>query len=219
MKECCHDSIMCVSSVDLFNHLSQEDLKIINSLIKHRNYKKGETIFSPDDNSNLLVVESGKMKVYQLSKNGNEQLLRIVENGNYEGENQLFGVENENRYGKALDDTNLCIINQDDFKKILIQHPKIALKMLEDNAKKLQELEQQTYFLTTEKVEERLNTYLINLSKLNNSQKFKLPLMMKELAEFLGTTPETLSRKFKKIEDEGLIYRKNNMITLLKYDE
>ena len=68
------------------------------------------------------------------------------------------------------------------------------------------------------KVEERLATYLINLSKSQNSLTFKLPLLMKELAAFLGTTPETLSRKFKLLEDERYLSRNNRIITIINKD-
>lgn len=42
------------------------------------------------------------MKVFQLSTNGDEQLLRVVEPGGYEGENQLFGIKNESLLVKLL---------------------------------------------------------------------------------------------------------------------
>lgn len=209
---------LCVTLVPLFNHLDLDDQKKINEIAEHVIVDKGETIFSPYSDSKLIIVAKGNMKVYQLSSNGKEQLLRVVEPGGYEGENQLFGAKNDFLFGEALEKTELCVLRQEDFQNILLEHPQISLKLLEINAQKSVSAEQQAQFLMMEKVEERLATYLINLSKSQNSLTFKLPLLMKELAAFLGTTPETLSRKFKLLEDERYLSRNNRIITIINED-
>ena len=43
-----------------------------------------------------------------------------------------------------------------------------------------------------------------------------LPMSMKELAAFLSTTPETLSRRMKSLEEQGFLKRRGRQITLLK---
>lgn len=90
-----HQEHLCVSLVPLFNHLELADQKKIHALIKHRIVDKGEQVFTPDGEEQLVIVARGNIKVYQLSSNGKEQLLRVVAPGGYEGENQLFGVRNE----------------------------------------------------------------------------------------------------------------------------
>ena len=198
---------LCVSLVPLFNHLSIENQKKINEIAQHIIVEKGATIFSPYSDSELIIVARGNMKVYQLSSNGKEQLLRIVEPGGYEGENQLFGAKNEVLYGEALEQTEICVIRQAEFQQILLEHPQLSLKLLEINAKKSVSAEQQAQFLMMEKIEERLATYLLNLSKSCDSLTVKLPMLMKELSAFLGTTPETLSRKLKFLEERKYIKR------------
>lgn len=206
---------LCVTRVPLFNHLDIEDQKKINELAQHIIVDKGETIFSPYSDSELIIVSKGNMKVFQLSSNGKEQLLRIVEPGGYENENQLFGAKNETLFGEALERTELCVLKQDDFKELLLEHPQLSLKLLEINATKAVFSEHQAQFLVMEKIEERLAMYLLNLSKSQGSNKFRLPMLMKELSAFLGTTPETLSRKFKELETRAYISRKNRDISII----
>ncbi|MBU3194405.1 Crp/Fnr family transcriptional regulator [Clostridium algidicarnis] len=210
---------LCVSLVPLFNHLNIEDQKKINELVTHHLVEKGELVFSPDEEAQLIIVARGNMKVYQLSVTGKEQLLRVVEPGGYEGENQLFGADNNTLFGEALEQTEVCVLRQSDFQKLLLKYPQITLKLLEINAEKSLKLEQQTQFLVMEKVEERLATYLINLSKVKEENCVVLPMKMKELAAFLGTTPETLSRKFKLLEKEGLIKRDKKTIIVLDHNK
>ncbi|MBU3204542.1 Crp/Fnr family transcriptional regulator [Clostridium algidicarnis] len=210
---------LCVSLVPLFNHLNIEDQKKINELVTHHLVEKGELVFSPYEEAQLIIVARGNMKVYQLSVTGKEQLLRVVEPGGYEGENQLFGADNNTLFGEALEQTEVCVLRQSDFQKLLLKYPQITLKLLEINAEKSLKLEQQTQFLVMEKVEERLATYLINLSKVKKENCVVLPMKMKELAAFLGTTPETLSRKFKLLEKEGLIKRDKKTIIVLDHNK
>lgn len=84
--------------------------------------------------------------------------------------------------------------------------------------KKNAKVEEQTQFLTMEKIEERLATYLLDLAKAEESSQVKIPMKIKELAAFLGTTPETLSRKLKSLERAQLIKREKQTIQLLDYE-
>lgn len=213
-----HDHL-CVSLVPLFNHLDLEDQKKINNLMIHEIVEKKTQVIDPYKESQLLIVAKGNLKVYQLSSNGKEQLLRIVEPGGYEGENELFGVKNDEVFAESLEKTELCILKQSDFKQLLIQYPELSLKLLEINAEKSLKMERQTQFLVMEKIEERLATYLLNLSKVQASNQIEIPMKMKELAAFLGTTPETLSRKFKYLEEESIIKRNRNNVHILNVDE
>lgn len=209
---------LCVTLVPLFNHLELDEQKKINQLVTHRFAEKGEQIFTPESDAQLIIVARGALKVYQLSASGKEQLLRVVEPGGYEGENQLFGAVNEVIFGEALEKTEICILKKSDFTELLLKYPQITLKLLEINADKSLTLEQQTQFLMMEKVEERLATYLLNLGKATRKDQVHLPMKMKELAAFLGTTPETLSRKFKLLEEANLIIREKKEVALIDWD-
>lgn len=209
---------LCISLVPLFNHLDVEDQQKVNSLTHHRMVAKGEQVFSPEGEDQLVIVARGTLKVYQLSASGKEQLLRIVEPGGYEGENQLFGAANTASFGEALVPSEVCVLRQIDFTKLLEDYPQIALKLLQINAEKSLRTEQQAQFLSMEKVEERLAAYLLDLSLVADSGEITLPMKMKELATFLGTTPETLSRKFKLLEAQHLILRDKKQIMILDKD-
>ena len=80
-------------------------------------------------------------------------------------------------------------------------------------------VEQQARFLMMEKVDERIATYLLDLAKVAESDQVVLPMKMKELALFLGTTPETLSRKLKRFEEKLWIRRNKRTVWLLDQDQ
>ena len=209
---------LCVTVVPLFNHLSLEEQRLINQVAFHNVFEKGEQIITPDSEDCLAIVARGSMKVYQLSSNGKEQLLRIVEPGGYEGENRLFGANSHHLFAEALQQTDICMIRRTDFQALLQQLPPLGRKLLMFSAKKMTILEQQSQFLMMERVEERLATYLMNLAKAEGGPHLTLPMRKKELATFLGTTPETLSRKFKLLAEKNYLTINRQQVTLLDID-
>ena len=205
----------CVSHVPLFNRLPEGEQDRIESLVHRRNFRKGETIYSPGDEPVLIIVATGKLKVYQLSDSGREQLLRLVGPGEYVGQNALFGAVNGNVYVDALEDTLTCTLRQSDFKNLLLKEPTLAIRILEINARIAADLEKQSRFLLMEDVETRLATYLLDLSRSGDQESFTVSMKWKDLAAYLGTTAETLSRKLKKLEDDGIIRRKGRKVDIL----
>ncbi|KRM19619.1 crp fnr family transcriptional regulator [Ligilactobacillus hayakitensis DSM 18933 = JCM 14209] len=208
---------ICVTLVPLFNHLSEDEQIKINRLAQHKQFKKNEIVFRPGD-ENLDIVAFGSMKVFQLSTNGDEQLLRVVEPGGYEGENQLFGIKNESLFGKTLETTEICRLSKQDFDQIMLRNPQIALKLFELSAQKMIQVEKQAHILSMERVEQRLANYLLDLSKVANDYRFSLPMKMIDIARYIGTTPETLSRKFRFLEDNKLIKRSGRRIIIIDED-
>jgi cAMP-binding proteins - catabolite gene activator and regulatory subunit of cAMP-dependent protein kinases len=71
--------------------------------------------------------------------------------------------------------------------------------------KRIVKLEQQNTEVTTYSVESRLANYLLETSAGLKSEAFTLPLKKKDIATYLGTTPETISRKLSTLEKQGLI--------------
>lgn len=207
----------CVSLVPLFADLPEKDQLKINSLAIHRHYQKGETIFQPGDEK-LQIVARGNMKVYQLTSSGREQLLRVAQPGDYEGEKQLFGLENDSFFGEAMENTEICSLSKADFNRVLLENPQLSLKLLELSTQKLLATERQTQFLAMERVEERLASYLLDLAKVAGSDQVQLSMKMKDIAFYLGTTPETLSRKFKLLEKMGYVKRTGKQVKILDED-
>ena len=101
----------------------------------------------------------------------------------------------------------------------MLRNPQIALKLFELSAQKMIQVEKQAQILSMERVEERLSNYLLDLSKVANDYQFSLPMKMIDIARYIGTTPETLSRKFKYLENNGYIERSGRKISILDGDE
>lgn len=84
-----HEKEILFRKVPIFRHLDEESLKKIDAILTHRNFDKGENIFAPTNQIGMFVIEKGKVKEYQLTNSGKEQLLRILQSGDVVGQNTL----------------------------------------------------------------------------------------------------------------------------------
>lgn len=209
----------CAEQVPIFRHLDEESLEKNDAILTHRKFDKGENIFSPINQIGMFVIEKGKVKEYQLTNSGKEQLLRVLQAGDVVGQNTLFSDEIQETYVDALEKTSICLIKKDDFKKIMLENPIIAINLLKEFSNKLVETEKQSLSNAYEDVNTRIASYLLNIYHSSNKEEFNLDLSSKELANYLATTPETISRKLKEFEDLGYIEKNNRKIKILNLEK
>ena len=205
---------LCVRLVPLFNTLSQENQIEIEDLVRKKTYQKGELVVNPSLDDNLIIVAYGGAKLYNLDENGHENITQILHTGDYAGEDWLFGKKNSNTYVEATENSKICLLNRKDFLNLLEDQSMLSIKLLEQSMTKMQSMQRQIDLLSLPKIEDRLSEYLQEYAVKVGKKMFNLPLKMKDLALYLGTTPETLSRKFALLEKQGVLTRKLRKIIL-----
>jgi len=215
-----HTAEDCVELVPIFKNLSQKDIQTVATLVTHHHYKSGEYIFSAGDAADsLIIVAHGQAKVFQMAANGKEQMLRILQTGDFDGEATLFANSEHGSFAQALMDTSVCQISQKDFQKLMQTAPELAVNMVNALGRRIVQLEQQTTEVTTSSVESRLAGYLLETSAGLNEDVFTLPLKKKDIATYLGTTPETISRKLTSLTEQGMVQKiTNNKFKILDAD-
>lgn len=210
----------CVSLVPIFNHLESEQINEITAAARSISYKRGEIIYRAGDQADTLhIINKGKIKIYRLSESGKEQLVRILNPGDFTGELALFKKDFHESFAEAMEETIVCIIKQSDLQELLIKYPSISLKILAEFSNRLEQSEKQTTRFATEKVETRLAYFLADCLSDEQSNELTLPMSRKDLASYLGTSPETISRKLSDFEIQGYIKQKaHKKIEILDLD-
>lgn len=205
-----HDDY-CISLVPIFNHLEEKQMDEVMALIHSRSYKKGEDIYQTGNASDALyIVRRGRVKIYRISESGKEQILRILNPGDFTGELALFNESVHDAFASALVDTDICMIKRNDLQNLLLKYPNISMKILSELSHRLAQSETQTT-RATERVELRIALFLVeSIDHNSKSDVITLPMSKKDLASYLGTTPETISRKLLEFEDAGLIKQLSN---------
>ncbi len=211
----------CLSMVPIFSHLNEDQMEKIMPRIKEAEFKKGEIIYSAGDESDTLyVVRRGRVKLYRLSATGKEQLIAFLNPGEFTGELALFRGGSYGRFAEATMDTECCTIRRRDLQEFLLEYPTIALKLLNEFSNRIETSEKQQTRYATEKVDTRIAMFIVESLESEDSTIVELPMSKKDIASYLGTTPETISRKLNEFEEAGLIKRlSNKKIKVLDVDE
>lgn len=212
----------CATKVSIFSTLQIDQLQEITNLIIRRNYKKGQIIFFEGDISDkLYIINKGKIKVFKYTKEGKEQILYILSEGDFIGDLSLLKKGKFQFNAEALEEVNVCTLTKDDFDKIIKENPHITLQILEDVHDKIVGLENLIQRLSTKDVESRLAGALISFIKdfgkdTDKGIELAIPLSREDLANYIGITRETISRKLSSMQDEGIIELVGNKKIIIK---
>ncbi|MDP4090741.1 MAG: Crp/Fnr family transcriptional regulator [Bacillota bacterium] len=227
MSQCSKDCFKCtgkycVSKVYIFSTLQPETFKKISDIIVTRKYRKGQVIFFEGDvEDKLYIVNQGRIKIYKYNREGREQILYILSEGEFIGDMSLLKKGRIQFNAEALEDTLICTIAKDDFDEIVSKNPEITLKMLEMLHDRLQNLENLIQNLGTKDVEVRIASMLLGFAgdfgvEGADGTVVDLPLNREEMANYIGVTRETISRKLTSLQDEGIIELVGNKKLIIK---
>ncbi|WP_152186606.1 Crp/Fnr family transcriptional regulator [Segeticoccus rhizosphaerae] len=201
-----HDHrLACVNLVPLFADLSADDRRQVADVAVNRHYERGEQVHRPGERPALRIVHRGRLKVHRINESGAEQLLRILFPGDFHGETSLLTRRSVDSWAEALEPAEVCVLGADRVERLLRERPEVALRMLASVSARLADAEQQVSSITGASVARRLGEHLLELAQEAGSTTFRLPSTKKDLASYLGTTPETLSRRLGALQDAGLV--------------
>lgn len=212
-----HSAFACIKAAPIFAQLPDEIItQLVNISTHQKKYTAGSYIYEPDhDLSALLIVDTGQIDVLNINDSGQELLLYSLYSHQVDVEASLFTDATHHHFARAKTDAQVCMIRRTDFQKLLHDHPKLALTMLNTYGTRLTELEQRQISLSLQRADERLLKYLHEIAAIQMNNTFELSVTKKELAASLHITPETLSRLFQKLTQNGHIKLNRRKVTLL----
>src|SRR5699024_6786314 len=108
-------------------------------------------------------------------------------------------------YAEAIEDAEICAIHRNDIQDSMKDYPAIPLKILSEFSNRLEETEYLVGQLSSKDVETRTASYLVKLAEERNTLDIVLPMSKKDLASYLGTTQETISRRLSSFQTNGWI--------------
>ncbi|MBC2460570.1 Crp/Fnr family transcriptional regulator [Clostridium beijerinckii] len=210
---CCNNCRggLCASKVPIFENLNRDELVEIVNKINHKEFNKGDVIFTEGNIANTLYfINEGKIKLYKYTKDGKEQILHILSEGDFFGELELIKPSKYRFNSKAIEDAKICTLTKEEMKDIMMKNPEIGIKVLETVGERLSKVENLVQNLATNDVDSRMAYLIIELMEkygenVEGNISVKLPISREDMASYIGVTRETISRKLKKLEDENLI--------------
>ena len=198
--------------VPLFSEMDIAQLRDISEISRIEQFKKNHHIFLENDAyRGFYIMLKGSVKVYRVSAEGKEYILHLRKPPQPFADVPLF--EEGGNYpanAQVLEDSVLLFIPKEEFTELIRKNPSIAFKMLAGFAKRMRNMTNKMEEISTKEVSNRIARFIIEEIEKNGSVKLEEPFLRltiskSTVATYLGTITETLSRTFKKFQDENII--------------
>jgi CRP/FNR family transcriptional regulator, dissimilatory nitrate respiration regulator len=209
-------AIAVMRQLPLFSAVAEKDLKGLLAGCRLESAPAGSELLSPADRADrFFLILAGRVKIFQLSAKGDEQILHFYGPGDTFGEAAMWAGGRYPAYAETAADCRLLVIGRDALREAIRANPELAVRMMTGMARKLQEFNQLVERLSLKEVPARLAEVLLQLAAGAGRESFELRQSKRELAAQIGTIAETLSRAFAKLRAAGLIEVDGRRIKIL----
>jgi CRP/FNR family transcriptional regulator, dissimilatory nitrate respiration regulator len=204
----------------LFGGLSEEHIAEIEKIAVDKHYNKGDIIFyDGDEGVGFYLVVAGSVSVYKLSPEGKEQILHIVKEGDTIGAVPVFSGKSFPANARAITKSHLLFFDRKKFIQLITNKPSLTMNIMALLSMRLREFTIQVENLSLKEIPGRLAAYLLYLSQeQGNKDLIKLNISKVQLANLLGTGPESLSRALGKMKSKKLVEEEGANIRLINRD-
>jgi CRP/FNR family cyclic AMP-dependent transcriptional regulator len=195
----------------LLSSLTPAELKTLAARTVRKLFTSGELLFSEGEPCNgLHIIAGGKVRIFKTSANGREQVLAVNVPGESVAELPVFDGGPFPASAVAVNDAEIAFISRRDFQAYCMEHPEVALKVLQVVGTRLRRLVGIIEELSFTTIRQRLISSLLKLAQNEGKStargiEFQLPSSHQELASQLGTVRELVSRNLMRLQAEGLL--------------
>lgn len=217
MKKCCADCPILANS--LFHKLSTDQAARFGCIFRPAQFRKNQIVFFEGGEANhLFGLNSGLVKTVKSLENGRERITRLLFPGD------LFGLEalNESTYPQTavvLQDSEICSVPCGQFFAFLRANPDISHDMIRFLLSEIAQIRTQMTTMSYKDARARLAMFVLSLlsPEQKSSPQFcslTIPLKSHEIGEILELSPETVSRTWNFLQQQGLIEKRGRCVTI-----
>lgn len=210
-----------INDLPLYKNLSHEAREALHRLAKTYRLPAGSLLLRQGTITNTFYsVLVGGMRLVERTDEGKQVNLKVYGPGDVFGLLSLAGDFTHRADVVAVGYSEVLAFDALQTRELSHQYPEIALKIVDLLVLHIEHAHTRIRTLAAEKVERRLARSLLHFC-----QKFGSPgtngtlqaanITQQDLAEFTGTTVESVNRHLRKWEQHGIITRRRMQITIL----
>ncbi|HJU07478.1 MAG TPA: Crp/Fnr family transcriptional regulator [Rhodanobacteraceae bacterium] len=172
-----------------------------------RRLKAWQLLFSQGDRAEVFyIVRRGAMKLFRVSPQGGEKIMRLVRGGQSFAESILF--TEPPRYpvhAQAMEDTELVTIEREAYLRILRESFDTCRAVMAQMTQRIHAHWNEIEALSLHGAVPRVARYLTEQFDAQGGPDLRLPAAKAQIAAQLGLAPETLSRALRALSSRGAI--------------
>lgn len=186
-------------------------------------YERGQVIFKEQSAPvSVYAIQKGRVKLYQTDNHGNQQVISLLGIGDIFGLRSLLANKSHTVTAEAIEPTSICAVPRKKLLEMFDISSDLAQDLMNKLAAELRVSEETMVSLLHHSVKRRTARLLLSLVDQTVEQSNKplrvVKLQRTEMAQLIGTTPESLSRTLHLFGEMGLIETSRTRITLLDAD-
>ncbi len=203
-----------LKNCSLFESLSDEHVRRLESRAKSRSFKRGALVYVPSDQGDcVLLLTSGRVKIFHNTQDGKQAVLAIIDPGELFGEIAIATMEEAQReeYAETMEASTIVLIPADDIKRLASEHPSLSVGITKMMGLSRRRVERRLKSLLFRSNRERLVHLLFDLAEKygkytkDGGIALGIHLSHQELANIIGSTRETVTLVLGELQAEGTI--------------
>jgi CRP/FNR family transcriptional regulator len=194
-----------------FARLDDAALDEVVSVAIARRYGPGERIFTENRGegaASLHIVESGSVRVFKISSEGREQVLRLMSPGDAFSDVPAFDGGPYPASADAQEPSTVLAIPRQALLDLMEAYPAIAIGALHNVAERLRHMTTLVEDLSLRRVMSRIARLLLEDERAAR-------LTQSQIASMVGTAREMVNRSLHTMEDRGVIAIKGSSIEIV----
>ncbi|UYQ71181.1 Crp/Fnr family transcriptional regulator [Pelagibacterium flavum] len=208
----------------LFERLSEEAFDEILSAASARNYSTGRSVFEQGGEAReFYVLVQGKLKVSQVTEDGQQVIIRIVVPGDLFGIARALQRVDYPGTATAVVDSSVLAWPMSYWDRFVEKDAALAVSAMQTVGQRLQESHARLREMATEEVERRVAHTVLRLIEQSGKPesggiRIDFPISKQDLAEMSGTTLHTVSRIMSGWQERGLVSTGRQKLLVCDHD-
>ena len=214
------ESVTLLGQVPVFETLAPEDLQHVAEVAVPRSFAPHQVIFREGDSSDTCyVVRSGHARAMREHVDGRTLALAHFGPGDIFGELAMFDDESRSATVETLDAVDAIALAGSDMRRLLRQHPDIAVKLVISLGRRLRDANERLARQSFQTVQSRVAVVLDGLVKQAQSEgatasDVLVTITQADIAQLAGSSRESASRFLAVLERAGVITQGRGRITV-----
>jgi CRP/FNR family transcriptional regulator len=199
---------------EYFDTLPKPLLDEIMDHVQLRQYERGEVLlWEGDPCDGLYIILQGSAKIYRLSPQGRQYIIRVLQEGDTFAEVPTFDGGPNPVNVEALETSSVWVVDSEMLRRLVAAHPQFAQKVLVNFGAMLRGMVRKVSEMAFYQVTHRLARLISELPP-EELRGGGTRLTQEQLAARLGTVREVVARSLRELERSGAIQVENRRITV-----
>ena len=191
---------------EYFEGLDEPLLARVADHMQLREYERGEVLFwEGEPCAGLHIIEQGCVKIYRLSSQGRQYIVRVLQEGETCNEVPTFDGGTNPVNLEALETTHVWVIAPEILRQLLDEQPAFARRVIDNLAQNLRGLVKRVSEMAFFQVTHRLARLISELPPEDLQGEGGAHWTQEQMAARLGTVREVVARSLKELERSGAI--------------